>query len=77
MGQSAREGGAEKVWGLRCCPSLKGSPTPPKVGVLKVPNVLRVHFSGSGAMLCFFPSSCASARRRQAQRNDGGSEARK
>ena len=34
----------------RCRPSVKGSPTPPKVGVLKVPNVFSVHLTGSGAM---------------------------
>ena len=31
-------------------PSLKGSPTPPNVGVEKVPNVVSVHLTGSGAM---------------------------
>ena len=39
----------------RCRPSLNGSPTPPKVGVEKVPNFLSVHLISGGAMLLLGP----------------------
>ena len=35
-----------------CRPSLKGSPTPPNVGVENVPNFFSVHLTGSGGAIC-------------------------
>ena len=58
---------------LRCRPSAKGSPTPAKVGVEKVPNVLSVHLIGLAAIVaaCRREEPADRARSRAAATTEG------